>query len=66
MNVLVRTGVSWAGSPRMPLLIFSARLTSAHVRAVSAASWFRLAAEFRCEPLERAARGFPDLPGHFE
>jgi hypothetical protein len=50
----------------MPLLIFSARLTSAHVRAVSAASWFRLAAEFRCEPLERAARGFPDLPGHFE
>jgi hypothetical protein len=50
----------------MPLLTFSAGLTSAHVRAVSAARWFRLAAEFQRERLERAARSSPDLPGPFE
>jgi hypothetical protein len=50
----------------MPLRTFSAGLTSAYVRGVSAASWFRLAAEFERELLERAARSSPDLPGHFE
>jgi hypothetical protein len=50
----------------MPLRTFSAGLTSTHARAVSAASWFRLAAEFQRELLERTARSSPDLPGHFE
>jgi hypothetical protein len=48
----------------MPLRIFTG-LASAYARADSADNWFRLAAWFQREPLERAARCCPGLPGGF-
>jgi hypothetical protein len=39
----------------MPLRTFSGGSASAHARAVSAANWLRIAAEFQREPLESAA-----------